>query len=158
MKNLLAKCPIDIKDNSLQYHAAVNDVMTLAFAQGRKASCWILIFHGECSDSGVRQCLGSKGPGTKEEIHEVLMMIRGRCSAKLLIWRRRFRYSTSIPPPRMQKFVTRMLWKCTMFLRSVQPSTKGVIVSGSLRTTRPILRTLCICTDQTTLGMAVEDG
>lgn len=53
MKNLLAKCPIDIKDNSLQYHAAVNDVMTLAFAQGRKASCWILIFHGECSDSGV---------------------------------------------------------------------------------------------------------
>ena len=50
-------------------------------------------------------------------------------------------------PPRVQNFVTRMLKKCTMFLRSVQPSTKSMILSASLRTTREILKTLCISTD-----------
>lgn len=59
-------------------------------------------------------------------------------------------------PPRVQNFVTRMLKNCTMFLRSVQPSTESVRVRNSLRTAGPMSKTLCITTVQTALGVAVR--
>ncbi|TIA60747.1 hypothetical protein D6C77_03919 [Aureobasidium pullulans] len=62
----------------------------------------------------------------------------------------------AVQPPRVQNFVTRMLKKCTMFLRSVQPSTESLIVRNSLRTAGPMSNSLCISTVQTALGVAVR--